>query len=103
LRKIRAARGAAGCRAATESIKSFTGLFRGPPGGGERADAPQEGQRRGAQKYRKQMAAALQYLQENNLLEYAALEAQANAATDLYHTSADRLKATEAAMKHKAV
>ena len=48
----------------------------------------------------KQMAAALQYLQENNLLEYSELEARANAATDQYHTAADKLKATEAGMKH---
>jgi len=47
----------------------------------------------------KQMAAALQYLHENDLLEYSELEARANAATDQYHTAADKLKATEAGMK----
>jgi len=47
----------------------------------------------------KQMAAALQYLQENNLLEYSELAARATAATDQYHTAADKLKATESDMK----
>jgi hypothetical protein len=48
------------------------------------------------------MAAALQYLQENNLLEYSALEAKANGATEHYHYAADKLKITEAAMKRNA-
>jgi hypothetical protein len=48
----------------------------------------------------KQMAAALQYLQEHNLLDYSELEKKANAATDRYHDISNKLKATEAAMKH---
>ena len=50
----------------------------------------------------KQMAAALQYLQENDLLDYADLEARADAATDRFHDLADKLKVTEAAMKRNA-
>ena len=50
----------------------------------------------------KQMAAALQYLQEHNLLEYSELEAKANAATDNFHDISGKLKTTEAAMKRNA-
>lgn len=46
----------------------------------------------------KQMAAALQYLQENGLLEYAELEQKAVELTDRFHTLSDSIKATEAAM-----
>ena len=50
----------------------------------------------------KQMAAALQYLQENNLLVYEDLAAKADATTERFHTASDKLKTTEAAMKHNA-
>jgi hypothetical protein len=47
----------------------------------------------------KQMAAALQYLQENNLLDYADLETRAETATERYHSIGDKLKQTEEAIK----
>lgn len=47
----------------------------------------------------KQMAAALQYLQEKGLMEYADLENQAVEAADRFHTLSDRIKSTEAAMR----
>jgi|GEM_PF-1353852 len=47
----------------------------------------------------KQMAAALQYLQENNLLVYEELAAKAETATEHFYTTGDSLKATEAAIK----
>jgi len=50
----------------------------------------------------KQMAAALQYLQENNLLIYEDLAAKAEAATERFHSAGDTLKQTETAMKHNA-
>jgi hypothetical protein len=50
----------------------------------------------------KQMAAALQYLQEHKLLDYAALEARTDAATDRFHDLADKLKVTEAALSRNA-
>lgn len=50
----------------------------------------------------KQMAAALQYLQENNLLDYDALVAKAEAATERFHNVSGKLKQTEAAMKHNS-
>jgi len=50
----------------------------------------------------KQMAAALQYLQEHSLLEYSALEAKANAATDNFHDISGKLKTTESGMKRNA-
>ena len=50
----------------------------------------------------KQMAAALQYLQENNLLVYEDLAAKADVTTERFHSAADNLKVTEAAMKHNA-
>ena len=50
----------------------------------------------------KQMAAALQYLQENNLLDYCDLATKAETATEYYHNLGDKLKQTEAAMKRNA-
>jgi len=47
----------------------------------------------------KMMAAALQYLQENNLLNYADLKAKTDAAAERFHSIGDKLKQTEAAMK----
>lgn len=47
----------------------------------------------------KQMAAALQYLQENGLMEYADLEQKATQAADHFHTLSDSIKSTEAAMR----
>lgn len=50
----------------------------------------------------KQMAAALQYLQENNLLTYDDLAAKVDIAIDHFHSATAKLKQTEAAMKHNA-
>jgi hypothetical protein len=50
----------------------------------------------------KQMAAALQYLQENNLLVYDDLAAKAEAASGRFHGAGDKLKNTETAMKRNA-
>jgi hypothetical protein len=50
----------------------------------------------------KQMAAALQYIQENNLLDYGDLEAKAEAATERFHSLGNKLKQTEAAMTRNA-
>lgn len=50
----------------------------------------------------KQMAAAVQYLQENNLFSYEDLEAKAWESTDNFHAAADRLKQVEAGMKRNA-
>ena len=50
----------------------------------------------------KMMAAALQYLQENNLLDYSDLAARADSAAERFHSIGDKLKQTEAAMKHNA-
>jgi hypothetical protein len=50
----------------------------------------------------KQMAAALQYLQENDLLEYADLEARTAAKVDSFHTLVAGLKVIETAMKRNA-
>jgi len=50
----------------------------------------------------KQMAAALQYLQENNLLEYEDLSAKAESATECFHSATNKLKATESAMKYNS-
>ena len=47
----------------------------------------------------KQMAAALQYLQENNLLVYEDLAARADTVTERFHSTGDKLKTTETAMK----
>lgn len=46
----------------------------------------------------KQMAAALAYLQDNNLTEYSQLADKAEAATEHFHTLAEQIKSTEAAM-----
>ncbi len=45
----------------------------------------------------KQMAATLQFLQENDLLEYEQLEKKATEAADRFHVLSDKIKATEAA------
>ncbi|MDR1532077.1 MAG: hypothetical protein LBS62_07825, partial [Clostridiales bacterium] len=50
----------------------------------------------------KQMAAALQYLRENNLLDYEDLAEKAGAATERFHSTGDKLKVTETAMKRNA-
>ncbi|WP_099204747.1 relaxase/mobilization nuclease domain-containing protein [Scatolibacter rhodanostii] len=47
----------------------------------------------------KQMAAALQYLQENGLMDYADLEQKATQAADRFHMLSDSIKSTEAAMR----
>lgn len=46
----------------------------------------------------KQMAATLQYLQENNLLEYEQLEKKTTEVTDRFHALSDSIKSTEAAI-----
>jgi len=46
----------------------------------------------------KQMAAALQYLQENGLMEYEELEQKAVSITDRFHTLSDKIKSVESAM-----
>lgn len=46
----------------------------------------------------KQMAAALQYLQENSLMDYVDLEQKATQAADRFHTLSDSIKSTETAM-----
>ena len=48
----------------------------------------------------KQMAAALQYLQEHNLMDYDELSASTEAAVDRFHTLAGELRDTEAALSH---
>jgi len=50
----------------------------------------------------KQMAAALQYLQENNLLAYEDLETKAETATAHLHDIGDKLKQIENAMKRNS-
>ena len=50
----------------------------------------------------KQMAAALQYLQENGLMDYEQLEQKAAEATDRFHSLSDSIKTTEAAMNVNA-
>ena len=50
----------------------------------------------------KQMAAALQYLQEHDLLEYAELEKHAARAVDRTHDLAGKIQTTEAAIKRNA-
>ena len=47
----------------------------------------------------KQMAAALAYLQDNNLLEYEQLEKKAVSATECFHSLSDQIKQTEAALQ----
>ena len=46
----------------------------------------------------KQMAAALQYLKENNLMEYSELEEKTVSVTDRFHSLAGEIQKTEAAM-----
>ena len=46
----------------------------------------------------KAMAAALQFLQENNLLEYEQLEQKATEVTDRFHALADKIKSIEGAI-----
>ena len=46
----------------------------------------------------KQMAAALQYLQEHHLTDYAALTARTEAAVDHFHKLSDKLRTTEEAL-----
>ncbi len=50
----------------------------------------------------KQMAAALQFLQENDLVEYEQLEQKAAEVTERFHTLSDSIKTTEAAMEVNA-
>jgi len=50
----------------------------------------------------KQMAAALQYLQENRLLKYEQLEKRAAASTDSYHDLAGQIKKVEAALERNS-
>jgi hypothetical protein len=50
----------------------------------------------------KQMAAALQYLQQNNLLAYKDLETKTPAVIEHYYSIGDNLKMTESAMKQNA-
>ena len=50
----------------------------------------------------KQMAATLQYLQENDLLEYEQLEKKATEAADRFHVLSDKIKSTEAAANTNA-
>lgn len=50
----------------------------------------------------KQMAAALQYLQENNLLVYEDLATKAEALTERFHALGDKLKETESALNRNA-
>jgi hypothetical protein len=48
------------------------------------------------------MAATLQYLQENGLLEYEQLEKKATEAADRFHTLSDQIKSIESAMSVNA-
>ena len=50
----------------------------------------------------KQMAATLQYLQENDLLEYEQLAQKTAQATDRFHTLSDKIKTVEGAMSVNA-
>ena len=50
----------------------------------------------------KQMAAALQYLQENDLLEYSQLEKRTAQSVDRFHELAEKIQKTEAAMRVNA-
>ena len=51
----------------------------------------------------KQMAAALQYLQEHHLTDYAALTASTEAAVDHFHKLSDELRTTEEALSKRCV
>src|SRR5699024_11680157 len=48
----------------------------------------------------KQMAAALQYLQEHKLTDYEELAASTEAAVDRFHALAEELRETEAILSH---
>ena len=50
----------------------------------------------------KQMAAAVQFLQENKLLAYEDLQARADTAADRFHSASNKLKTTESAIKRNA-
>ena len=50
----------------------------------------------------KAMAAALQYLQENELLDYEQLEQKATEVTERFHALSDKIKSIEAAMDRNA-
>jgi hypothetical protein len=50
----------------------------------------------------KQMAAALQYIRENGLMDYADLEKKAEESTARFHRISDEIKATEAAQSRNA-
>lgn len=50
----------------------------------------------------KQMAAALQYLQENNLLSYDELAAKAATASERFHTLSEQIQRLESAMQTNA-
>jgi hypothetical protein len=50
----------------------------------------------------KQMAATLQFLQENDLLEYEQLEKKATEAADHFHTLSDKIRPIEAAADYNA-
>ena len=50
----------------------------------------------------KQMAATLQYLQENGLLEYGQLEKRATEAAERFHVLSEQIKSVEAAMRTNA-
>jgi hypothetical protein len=45
------------------------------------------------------MAAAVQYLQEHKIFDYAVLEEKANGAADRYHDLSDKLKADRGGYK----
>ena len=47
----------------------------------------------------KQMAAAVQYLQEHNLMDYAVLEQRSAEAADRFHTLSEKVKDTEAELR----
>lgn len=50
----------------------------------------------------KQMAAALQYLQENNLLSYDELAAKAATASEHFHTLSEQIQQLESGMQQNA-
>jgi len=50
----------------------------------------------------KQMAAALQYLQENDLLNYEDLETKTETAVDGFHVLSEKIKAIESKQKHNS-
>ncbi len=48
------------------------------------------------------MAAALQYLQENSLMDYKQLERRATGAADRFHAFSEQIKTIEAALNSNA-